>query len=203
MQMPPAEHAAHAGHLGSGGAEGVSYTAIDKMIASVAPLHLAYPVLISPPVRPGAPWTAKADPQNRTLGVDLSLDPTTGRILQRENFNQRQWIDRVVETGVAAHEGQLFGIANQLLGLFTGIGVVTLGISSVVLWWRRRPENMLGAPVAIAGKKTHTWSFRFVVVALAIYLPLLGISLVAVKTTEFFVFRRIPAMRDWLGLPAA
>ena len=201
VPLTSSEHAAHAGHM-STGTTTASYAAIDKMIANVAPLNLAYPVLISPPVAPGQPWTAKADPQNRTLGVNLALDPSTGRIIKRENFDQRQWIDRAVEIGVAAHEGQLFGLANQLLGLFTGLGVVTLSVSSLVLWWRRRPEKVLGAPAALQ-RKPHRTTFLLIVVALAVYLPLLGISLIAVRLIEAFVLRRIPLTRNWLGLAGA
>ena len=35
-------------------------------------------------------------------------------------------LDRIVGIGVAAHEGQLFGWFNQLLGLLTAIGYMTL-----------------------------------------------------------------------------
>ena len=133
----------------------------------------------------------------------FELDPDTGSILKRENFNQRQWIDRAVEIGVAAHEGQLFGLTNQLLGLFTGIGVITLSVSSVVLWWRRRPENVLGAPATALPKKRHRLSFLLVVVALGVQLRLLEISLIAVRLIETFVLRRIPLTRDWLGLAGA
>jgi len=78
--------------------------------------------------------------------------------------------------------------------------VITLSVSSVVLWWRRRPENVLGAPPALATKNSHSIGFRFIVLALAIYLPVLGISLIAVRLTEFLVLRRIPYVRSWLGL---
>jgi hypothetical protein len=51
----------------------------------------------------------------------------------------------MVGTGMAAHEGQLFGISNQLLGLFTVIGLLLLSASAVILWWRRRTVGVLGA----------------------------------------------------------
>lgn len=54
------------------------------------------------------------------------LDPNSGAILKRIDFSQRPLLDRIIGYGVAAHEGQLFGLANQLLGLFTTLGLITL-----------------------------------------------------------------------------
>jgi len=162
-------------------------------------LHLAWPVLIAPPLVSGGLWTAKSDAQNRTLRSSLQLDPT-GAIVRREDFGQEQWIDRWVETGVAAHEGQLFGLANQLLGLFTAICLIVLSISAFVLWWRRRPEKVLGAPMSLATERPPALSFLLVVLVFCAYLPLLGVSIAFVRVLELLVFRRIPATRKWLGL---
>ena len=148
---------------------------------------------------PGQPSTAKSDAQNRTLRVNLALDPMTGRIIKRENFNQLHWIDRVVETGVAAHEGQLFGLPNQLLGVLTAAGLVLMSISSIVLWWRRRPEKVLGAPLQEPQQKL-TPLLVGVIVAFGIYLPILGLSIIAVRLAELLVLRRLPVARHWLGL---
>ena len=51
-----------------------AYKALDTMIATVAPLNLAQPVLISPPIQPGGSWTARSDTRDRPLRVDLTLD---------------------------------------------------------------------------------------------------------------------------------
>ena len=175
------------------------YAGIDAIVAAVTPLHLAWPALVAPPFVSGGPWTAKSDAQNRTLRTSLQLD-ASGAIVRREDFSQQQWIDRWVETGVAAHEGQLFGFANQLLGLFTAICLVMLSISALVLWWRRRPSNVLGAPMYLAPERPLAFSFVLVLVLLCTYLPLLGGSIVAVRVVELVVLRRIPATRKWLGL---
>ena len=62
-------------------------------------------------------------------------------------------------------------------------------------------ENVLGAPGAALRKKRHRLSF--LAVALGVCLPLLGVSLIAVRLVETFVLRRIPLARDWLGLAGA
>jgi uncharacterized iron-regulated membrane protein len=196
----PGEHAGHAAQLNGNGPAGISFAVMDRIVATVSPLHLAYPVLISPPTKMGGPWTAKSDAQNRTLRVDLELDPMTGAVIKREDFNQCQWIDQAVGIGVAAHEGQLFGLLNQLLGVFTAMGLILLCISSVVLWWRRRPESVLGAPPLLTSKEKLSGAFIAIVAVLALYLPLLGVSIIAVLLIEFVLLRRIPAARYWLGL---
>ena len=169
------------------------------IIAAVTPLHVAWPVLIAPPLVPGGFWTARSDAQNRTLRTNLQLD-STGTIVKREDFSQQQWIDRWVGTGVAAHEGQLFGLANQLLGLFTAICLVVLSVSAFLLWWRRRPEKVLGAPPYLATEKPLAFSFVLAVVVCGVCLPLLGASIIALRAIELLLLRKIPATRKWLGL---
>lgn len=107
--------------------------------------------------------------------------------------------------GVAAHEGQLFGWLNQVLGVFTAVSLVTLAVSSVVLWLRRRPSHMLGAPPATRASQRPArspWLFAVLLVALGLFLPLLGISLIVVLLVERLVLRHLPVARAWLGLAA-
>ena len=186
-------------HHGSAATGYSPYDGIDSVVAAVTPLHLAWPVLIAPPLVSGGLWTARSDAQNRTLRSSLQLD-SSGAVVRREDFSRQQWIDRWVETGVAAHEGQLFGPVNQLLGLFTAVCLIALSISAFLLWWRRRPEKVLGAPLYLARERPLALSFVIVVLAFCVYLPLLGLSVVAVRTLELVVLRKIPACRRWLGL---
>ncbi|MET0270627.1 MAG: PepSY domain-containing protein [Sphingomonas sp.] len=189
----------HAEHGGMAMAHaGATLLPLDRMVATLRPLGLASPVLVSPPARQGQPWTAKSDAANRPLRADLTLD-ASGRLLTRRDFAQRRLMDRIVGYGVAAHEGQLFGWINQLLGLLTAIGLVLLSASSVVLWWRRRPEDMLGAPVALAGRPVSV-GFIVLLVAFGVLLPLLGASMLLVLAVERWVLRRLPRARRWLGL---
>jgi len=193
------EHAAHHGHNSARDSFTATYTPINQMISTVAQLHLAFPVLIAPPMRQGGPWTAKSDSQDRVLRDQVTLDPTTGTVLTRFNFNQRPLLDRMVGIGVAAHEGHLFGWLNQLLNLSTALGLIALCLSAVTLWWRRKPEGALGAPVKSA-RIRFTSALAGTLIALAVYLPFFGLTLLTAILLERFVLRRIPATRHWLGL---
>jgi uncharacterized iron-regulated membrane protein len=202
MDMGSGEHSEHAPHPMSKPAPANAYVAIDKMVASVAPLGLANPVLVSPPKKFGGNWTARSDALNRPLRVNLTLDGKTGAILKRDDFQSKGWIDRAVGYGIAAHEGALFGWANQLVSLFTAVSLSVLSLSGLIMWWRRRPEGVLGAPPVIR-RGRFSWALATFILALSIYFPFLGGSMILVALTERFILRRIPVAQQWLGLNTA
>ncbi|MBN2971757.1 PepSY domain-containing protein [Roseomonas aeriglobus] len=171
------EHAEHGGMTMAHPA--APYVPLDRLVAAVAPLRLAGPVLIAPPTGPGQPWTAKSDAANRPHRTDLTLDPASGAILTRTDFSQRRLVDRLVGYGIAVHEGALFGWLNQLLNLVTALGLILVSVSGVVMWWRRRPTGTLGAPVVRDGPPLAK-AFFALVIALGVTLPLFGASLLAV-----------------------
>jgi uncharacterized iron-regulated membrane protein len=178
------------------------YLAINTILPAAERLPLAYPVQIVPPTRRGGSWFVRSDSQNRMLRDTYTLDPASGAVLHREGFAEQPWIDRIVNLGVSWHEGQLFGILNQVVGLFTAFGAATLAISSVVMWWRRRPVGVLGAPVSL-GSPSFGPALVALVVLLALAFPTMGVSAVCLLLAERLVLRRVPAVRHWLGLQPA
>lgn len=203
----PGEHGDHQGRSrrGRGGADGPALPndlpAVDRVIAAVGPLDLAPPVVIAPPEGNSTKWSAKSMAANRPLRVNLVVDGETGTIVSREDFSDRHLIDRIVGTCIAAHEGQLFGWPNQLLGLVAAVGLILLSVSGVILWWRRRDQGVLGAPRVLLDPRV-SWGLIAMILLLGIYLPLFGASLVLVLFIEWGLLRRIPRLRDWLGLSA-
>lgn len=182
----------------------VDFTQINRVKDAAAPLALAPPVYISPPSKDSQEWVVRSMTPNRPERVSLLVDGRTGEVTMRETFQDRPMVDRIVGTGIALHEGQLFGWPNQAIGVFTAVGLVALAVSGVILWWRRRPNGVLGAPGAGAPPRMSL-ALLGIVAALAIYLPMFGASLLLVLVLEKLVLRRIDATRRWLGLrePAA
>ncbi len=204
--MSDSEHAEHMKHMQNEGKQQptINYNHIDRLVLAVQPLNLAYPVLIYPPSKKSPNWTAKSNAQNRPLRADIELDAKTGAIKSRKNFADRPLLDRIIGYGIAIHEGQLFGWLNQLLGLLTALGLVLLSMSGVILWWRRRTPNELGAPPAVRKQVNEPSQYSQVlsatIVLLGVLLPFLGISLLAVLFVERYLLRYIPASRNFLGL---
>jgi uncharacterized iron-regulated membrane protein len=174
---------------------------LERVIATTRPLALAAPVSIKPPVNADGLWLVASEAADRPLRADLKIDGSTGRVVERSNFADRHWIDRVIGYGIAVHEGQLFGLANQILGSLTALFLVILSVSSAIMWWRRRPAGTLGAPMALDRPKIGAVLVIFVMV-LAIYMPVFGLTLALVCLVETLIFRRIESLRLWLGLRA-
>ena len=199
--MPGMDHTAH-GEWTMRHAAADAYSAFNRLVPLADSLGLAPPIKIMPAAYRGGAWTIKSDSQNRTLRDVVQADPQSGAIVGRQNFNQTMLLDRVVGVRIAAHEGQLFGPTNQMLGLLTALGLITMCVSAVAMWWRRRHAGVLGAPVPMERPR---WSYALLaaVLALAFYLPELGISIIVTFLAEKFILSRIPATRRWLGLAPA
>jgi len=144
-------------------------------------------------------WTVKSEAQNRPLMETLTFDPLTGEELSHERFADRHPIDRAVNYGIAWHEGQLFGLANQLIGVATALMLTTLCVSGFVMWRRRKPAGLLGAPPSPA-EPARLRGVAWIVLALTLLLPLMALSLAALLVFERLVAARLPALARWLGI---
>lgn len=195
--------AGHSGH-GSGGigilkGDLPSVEVLDTMAMNIRLLGLEPPVLLAAPGGRTRTWSGKSETQNRPLRVTVELDAGTGAILSREDFSGKHWIDRAVGYGIAAHEGQLFGWVNVVLGLLSALGLVLISLSAVLMWWRRRSVGTLGAPAAIARERASGFLLLSIVV-LGVCFPLFAASLAVVLMLEWSFLRRFEPVRHWLGL---
>ncbi|MFT4077251.1 MAG: PepSY domain-containing protein [Asticcacaulis sp.] len=183
-------------------AEGTASTdlsRLDALLDTARALNLPAPVTLSVPTEGASLWKLASDTGNRPQRVTMMIDPTMLEVISRETFADKKPLDQVVGYGIAAHEGQLFGPFNQALGVLTAFGLMTLCISAVIMWWQRRPSDKLGAPQMLPDERLAP-GLALIIVVLGICLPVLGISLIVIGLVEWLILRRIPAIRDWLGL---
>lgn len=206
-------HAAHhhdGGALAMGPAVAYDFTMFNLAVAQAKGEHLAFPASVLPPGAPqrfgpptGQVWTAKSEAQNRPLQRVVIYDLASGREIAREGFADKHPIDRVINYGIAWHEGQLLGWFNQLVGVLIALMLVTLTVSGFAMWRKRRPIGSgLGAPPAPARKVTRTGIVASGIV-LAVLLPLFALSLAVFWLAELLVLRRIRPVANWLGLAAS
>lgn len=125
----------------------------------------------------------------------LHVDQYSGAILSDVRFDDYGIMGKGITMGVALHEGRLFGVANQILGLITCLGLIGLIVSSYVMWRKRKPQESSGAPPKSKDSKVTRVVF-FIMLGLGIVMPLVGISIIAVYLLDRFVFSKIPSVQN-------
>lgn len=168
--------------------------------------HMPAPAIIQPPGAPnlfgppnGNVWTLTTQTQNRPLVRKVSYDPETSIEVSRSEFADKHVIDRAVNIGIAWHEGQLFGLANQLVGVATALAMVTLAVSGFLIWRRRRPGGILGAP-PVPRDPAQAKAVAAIALLLAAFLPLLAASLTLLWIVDRAILPRLPRAARWLGM---
>jgi uncharacterized iron-regulated membrane protein len=106
---------------------------------------------------------SKDAPRMRPLRTSYEIDPQTFEQIRQQRFADKAVVDRVIDVGVAAHDGQLFGWPNRLLGLLTAAGYILAvtsgraaesGISPLAAWAAERALCLLAflGPARLSSK---------------------------------------------------
>jgi uncharacterized iron-regulated membrane protein len=170
------EHAAHRQEAAA--ASLATPLTVDQVIARIAPLELDPPLRIYLPKEGQPHWRVRSETQNRPRVRELHLDPVSGDVIHEDGFADKNALDKAINVGIAAHEGQLFGWPNQLLGLFTALGLITLCVSAIVMWIRRKPDGALGVPAPRVANFRIGGAMKAGIVIVGVLLPVLGVSIV-------------------------
>lgn len=165
---------------------------LSAFVAKANAERMDFPVLVLPPhaqPRFGPPagdvWTVKSETQDRPLARQVSYDPRTGAETSRRGWADAHVVDRIVNTGIAWHEGQLFGLANQVIGLLTACGLIAVSILGTLMWLRRRPTGRMGAPPRDGTGMNG--GMILLLAALALLLPLFAASLLVIAAVDWML----------------
>ncbi|MFT6510172.1 MAG: putative iron-regulated membrane protein [Parvibaculaceae bacterium] len=113
----------------------------------------------------------------------LHIDRYSGEVLGDIRFEDYGGVAKAVEWGVAIHMGNYFGRSNQILMLVPCLASILLVISGIVMWWRRKPEKGLGAPVYLQHAPLSV-SLALTLVVLMVLFPLFGGSVILILLVE-------------------
>jgi uncharacterized iron-regulated membrane protein len=170
-----------------------------EILTTAEKLQLAPPVELSIAEPMFNRWKAASQNQNRPQRMDVWIS-SHGNIEKQSGFAEKKFIDKAIGVGIAAHEGYLFGWFNLVLGVLTCAGLILISVSGFILWLRRKPEGVLGAPPALPASAGT--AVIVITVLLALFLPLMALSLIALIVLEHLVFRKVTRLSQWLGLSA-
>jgi uncharacterized iron-regulated membrane protein len=159
---------------------------LDHIVALAREHHVPEPFAIALPVGPSGVYSVLSDRTQPFKRAYLHVDQYSGRILADVRFKDFGYLAQFFSWGIVAHEGQLFGLANQILGTLAALGIVLFGVSGLILWWQRRPAGQLAAPVSGSSLPRPV---LFGTLALAALLPLLAASLALIFIADRFILR--------------
>ncbi|WRP08660.1 PepSY domain-containing protein [Rossellomorea aquimaris] len=128
----------------------------------------------------------------------LHVDQYSGSILSDVRFSEYGIMAKAITMGIALHEGRLFGLANQIIGLIICFGLIGMVVSSLILWRKRKPESKSGAPTKSKDKKM-TRAVFIIMMVMGVIMPLVGISIIIVFLLDRFVIPHNKPIKSWLN----
>jgi uncharacterized iron-regulated membrane protein len=160
---------------------------LSRVVDTAEVQALARPYIVSIPSNPALAWTAARQVKQVEDTRTLYVDAATGTVRADIRYDQFGVGARAFEWGIAVHQGTQYGWINRYLMLGGCIAIWLLGISGILMWWKRRPPSLskgrLGAPEAPPGPRVRA-AVLGIVLPLAILYPLTGLSLIAALAIE-------------------
>lgn len=199
----------------SGSLAGVDAIAADVSIDSVAAfartLGFDSRFQINVPADDTGVWTISHDSMSND-GPDpaadrtLHIDRYSGNVLADVKYADYSAYAKAMAWGIAFHEGDL-GVWNLVLNTLFCLSIMTLTLSGLVMWWKRRPETTarLGAPprprdLPIWPVDLPVWKAAAgLVVVLGVLFPLAGAAIIAVLLIDLTLLRLMPGVKRALS----
>ena len=131
----------------------------------------------------------------------LHVDQYGAAVISTYGYRDYPQLAKVVAQGIALHEGRRLGTVNLWVTTAFCLGVMFMCVSGPRMWWRRRPKTPgtgVGAPRGRLPLKS-TPALAVIVAALAVFLPLFGITLAIVLLLDLVVIRRTTQLRHWFN----
>lgn len=126
------------------------------------------------------------------------VDQYSGEVLAKVGFSDFGLQAQMMDAGIALHEGDEFGLIGQLMSLTGALAVLLVLSSSVVMWYKRRPQG-LGAPRRVTSP-TVAAGFVALTVSLGVIFPLVGLTMVGLFVFDFLFLRNIPPLARALNV---
>lgn len=145
-------------------------------------------------------WTMGRDSMNTDSTDPMSdrtvhIDQFTGKVLADVRYADYSLAGKAMAVGIALHMGTM-GLWSVLANTLVCLSVIFLCVSSVVLWWKRRPSGAgrLSAPPMPA--ELPLWQGAVLVgLAVSMAFPMAGLALLSLLVFDLLVLSRLPALR--------
>jgi uncharacterized iron-regulated membrane protein len=164
-------------------------------IADDINVHPTYTVIF-PSTKEGV-YTLSAFPPKARDEATIHIDQYIGAVLADYRYNHYEPLGKLMAWGITVHKGLEYGLANQITLLLLCLGVIGVLISGVVLWWKRKPSEHIGAPKALEGRTPK--GFIILLVIMGLVFPLVGLSIIVILLLDWLIIRRVPKLKKFFN----
>lgn len=148
-------------------------------------------------------WTLSHDSMSNdgpdpTADRTVHIDQYSGNILADVRYEDYSLFAKFMAVGIALHMGTM-GLWSVLANTVFCLAVIFLSVSSVVLWWKRRPAGASRLAAPPMPKDMPLWQGAVLVgLAVSMAFPLAGLTLIAVLTLDALILSRVPKLKHML-----
>jgi uncharacterized iron-regulated membrane protein len=114
------------------------------------------------------------------------LDQYSGKVMGDVRFKDWGPSAKIIEWGIAVHQGQEYGPLNRYLMLAGCVAIVMMAISAAVMWWKRRPRGKLGVPPVPAAPGAAR-GVVLIIVGVGVIYPMVGASLIVAALVNLLI----------------
>ncbi|WP_282374957.1 PepSY-associated TM helix domain-containing protein [Pseudomonas sp. PS01302] len=196
------EHAEHHHHAGAMSMPEIpaQSTQFLQVLATARSAGIdAAKVEIKPGLNDTNAWVVREIGMGWPTQVDaVSIDPKNLKIVDEARFADYPIAAKLTRWGIDAHMGALFGLANQLILVVTGLGLVSMVIIGYMMWWRRRPALTRQPTLFVAwGELSIGWrcAISILAILIGVSLPVLGVSLILLVALDAVLTLRASSER--------
>ena len=124
----------------------------------------------------------------------IHIDQYSGKPLVDLGFNEYGPAAKAIEWGINVHQGQEWGLFNQLLMATACLAIVLMSVSAVIMWWKRRPRGRVGVPPYPSDRRVYT-GLWLAALAVGVLFPVTGIGILLMLAVDWLVIRTIAPLR--------
>lgn len=155
---------------------------------------------LNPPRGETGVWTLSRDSMSTdstapTTDRTVHVDQYTGNILADVRYEDYSWAGKAMAVGIALHMGTL-GLWSVLANTAVCLAVIFLCVSSVVMWWQRRPSGAGRLAAPPMPKELPLWQGAALVgLAVSMAFPMAGLAVLVLLTLDSLVLSNLPRLR--------
>ncbi len=167
---------------------------LNRAVAIARDLNIAPGFELALPGSADGVYSATIFPDDLSRQRIIHIDQYSGTPLVDLGFDEYGPAAKAIEWGINVHQGQEWGLFNQLLMATTCLAIVLMSVSAVIMWWKRRPRGRVGVPPHPSDRCVYT-GLWLAALAVGVLFPVTGIGILLMLAVDWLVIRTIPPLR--------